>query len=491
MTNVSRRVFLATGLSLVALPALAQDAATAVDALGREIAALADPSATPQTRQAFWQARMSEAGKRRWPEADFQRVVAGLGRQSGGLDYLGARMVSGQPRLQLRARRGQAVRWMRVRLDREETGRLFDLGAFPAPTPYDGTSVNGPVSREALRAAIGERLAFAAGRDEFSGAARVVAPDGAVVFEGAYGLADKAKGERAGPDTRFHLGSADKSFTAIETMRLVAAGKLSLETTLAQVLPGYANAEAAQAITMRHLLTHSAGLGGLFERPGWEAVAKRPFGRMAELLPVFWTEPLAFQPGVRGAYSNEGYVVLGAVVEAVSGESWYDLVARNIYGPAGMGRSGHFLSQEPVEGRAVGYRYADEDVLGLGGRQANDDRLGYRGNSCGGGYSTVRDMTAYLGALRAGRLLDPAVLAPMAAQSTGGLGQYGMGFQVTPTNGRTVVGHSGGGPHSGIDGDNGLVWETGWRWSILGNYDAPFAGEVARDIRGWLALQDG
>lgn len=489
MSSFSRRAVLATGLSMAALPAFAQPSA-GIDSLGRELVALADPAATPAGRQAFWEARLSAAGKRRWPLADFERMMSGLSAQSGGLDYLGAPLVQGQTRVKVRARKVGVERYMRVRLDRDEPERLFDIGDFPTPTPYEGTTITGPVSRGVLAGAIAERIAFAVKRDEFSGAARVVAPDGAVVFEGGFGLADRAKGERVGPDTRFHLGSADKSFTALETVRLVAAGRLSLDSRLIEVLPDYPNRAAAEAITVRHLLTHSAGLGGLFDRPGWSVAGKQPFSRMAELLPVFAAEPLAFTPGTRGAYSNEGFVVLGAVIEAASGESWYDLVARNIYGPAGMGRSGHFRYDQPLEGRAVGYSYPASDVLGLGQRMPRDGQ-GYRGNSCGGGYSTVRDMTGYLAALRAGRLLDPAVLAPMVVQNEGGLGQYGMGFHVIPTNGRTAVGHSGGGPHSGIDGDSETIWETGWRWSVLGNYDAPFSGDVARDIRGWLALQNG
>ncbi|HYE47393.1 MAG TPA: serine hydrolase domain-containing protein [Caulobacter sp.] len=485
MSNFSRRALLAAGFSLFALPALAQPL-SGVDLLAAELLALAEPSATPALRRSFWERRMSEAGRRRWPIEDFERVMGRLAVQSGGLDYLGHRLVNGVPRLRLKARAPGVERWMRLRLDRDDPSRLFDFGAFPSPAPYDGPGVAGPASRSELSAAIEARLRFAHARDEFSGAARVLAPDGAVVYEGAFGIADRPSGARCAADTRFNLGSADKSFTAIETLRLVAAGKLSLETPLIEVLAGYPNAEAARAINIGHLLTHASGLGGLFDRPGWAALGD--WTRMADILPVFAAGPLAFAPGTRAAYSNEGYVVLGAVIEAVSGESWYERVNRNIYARAGMSRSGHFPYAKPLEGRATGYRYAEDDPLGLGERQPHLG-AGPRGNSCGGGYSTVRDMTAYLTALRAGRLLDPAVLAPMVKQNEGGLSQYGMGFQVIPTGGRTVVGHSGGGPHSGIDGDNGLIWETGWCWSILGNYDAPFAGEIARDIRAWLALQ--
>ena len=496
MSNFSRRAFLATGLSMTALstrPALAEAPAQTLplDALAREIIALADPSTTAEGRKAFWTTRMSDGGKKRWPLEDFDRVMARLQAQSGGMDYLGAPPVGGggAPRLKVRARKGGAERHLRVRLDRNAPDKLFDIGNFPAPAPYDGPRITGPVSREVLAHSLAARVSFVARRDEFSGSVRVMAPDGAVVFETATGRADVASGQLNQAETRFHLGSADKSFTAIETLRLVASGRLSLDTRLGEVMPDYPNKQAADAVTVRHLLTHSAGMGGLFDRPGWDVAKTKPFTRVADLLPIFAAEPLHFTPGSDADYSNEGFVVLGAVIEAVSGESWYDRVAKGVYGPAGMKRSGHFRYDQPIEGRAVGYRYADEDILGLEGRMPNTDRQGYRGNSCGGGYSTVRDMTAYLTALRAGRILDPVVVATMVQEAKGGLPMYGLGFQVLPTGGRTVVGHGGGGPHSGIDGDSAIVWETGWCWSVLGNYDAPFAGEVARDIRDWVALQ--
>jgi hypothetical protein len=75
----------------------------------------------------------------------------------------------------------------------------------------------------------------------------------------------------------------------------------------------------------------------------------------------------------------------------------------------------------------------------------------------------------------------------MLNQPQPGLRNYGMGFTVSTFGARRVIGHGGGGPHSGIDGDHGIVWETGWAYSILGNYDAPFVQEIAGDIMRWLA----
>ena len=99
-------------------------------------------------------------------------------------------------------------------------------------------------------------------------------------------------------------------------------------------------------------------------------------------------------------------------------------------------------------------------------------------------------MTRYLRALRAGRLMPADQLADFTDPAQGAIPNYGRGFVVRRIGERTLVGHGGGGPRSGIDGDHAIVMETGWSLSIIGNYDAPFAGDVARDVGRWLALQD-
>ncbi len=488
----ARRAFLAGALAAPALAALPAWAKGAVD-LGPELAALFEPEATDARRAAFWAERLSTAGRERWPLEAFQDEVRGVAELSGGVDLLDVRHVPDGPLAQLSfrlwSRRQGLARWVRARVDRDEPERLLDFSDLPFPEIYDRTGPDGPVSRAGLAAEVERRVRYAVERDDFSGCVKVTAPDGETVWQGAFGLADRETGRVNTLETPFHIGSADKSFTALMIGRLVREGRLTFDTPLIEVLPDYANAEFARVCTIQHLLTHSAGLGGLFERPGWDG--KRPFTRMAELLPAFAGEPPYHVPGTETGYSNEGFVVLGAVIEAVTGLSWFDLLAEQVYRPAGMAGSGHFRIDEQVGVKAVGYMYPEGDRLGFGAREANEVRQGYRGNSCGGGYSTVGDMTRYLRALREGRLMPPEQAAEFIAAQPGGLRGYGRGFQVRATpEGRTVVGHSGGGPRSGIDGYHRIVWETGWAVSILGNYDSPFAGEIGRDITRWLTYQE-
>jgi D-alanyl-D-alanine carboxypeptidase len=478
-----RRTFLSGAALMLCAPNLAF-AQSAPDALGQALARLFDPVEGPSARRNFAATYVSEAARERWADASFQDALDEMSAASGGLDFIAARVEPRALRISVRARRQGVVRNLLVHMDRNDESKVFSLATIPMPAAYDRPGPSGPVSFAALARAIDDRLRFSVERDEFSGVARIVSPQGDVVYESAFGFADRERGIVNTPDTRFHLGSADKSFTALMVARLIGEGRFSYETRLAELLPDYPNAEFARACTVRHLLTHSAGLGPLFGRPGWDN--QRRFTRMAEIFPAFAAEPPAFAPGARASYSNEGFIVLGAIIEAVTGRSWYDLLSEQIYAPAGMTRSAHFTMLETGDDIALGYRYLEGDHLGLNGRHANTSH-GWRGASCGGGYSTVRDMTSYLRALRAGRLLPQAIVEPMIVQAEPGLRAYGMGFIVNAYNGRRVIGHSGGGPHSGVDGDNGIVWETGWAFSILGNYDAPAAGTISRDIKSWLA----
>jgi D-alanyl-D-alanine carboxypeptidase len=211
---------------------------------------------------------------------------------------------------------------------------------------------------------------------------------------------------------------------------------------------------------------------------------------MGELLPLFAREPLEFEPGARAAYSNEGFIVLGAVVEKLSGRSWYDYVQKNVFDRAGMTHTGSLTDDPAIPDRAIGYRFGDDDPLGFTVRQTNWSTLSRRGNSCGGQYSTVGDMIRFLQALKAGKLLKPETAALFVTHTGGGLSDYGLGFQhIDLAQGRALVGHDGGGPASGINSDAKMIWETGYAYAVLGNYDAPFAQNVGRDIGEMLALQ--
>src|SRR5262245_23158271 len=176
---------------------------------------------------------------------------------------------------------------------------------------------------------------------KFSGAV-LIAKDGKPVVEQANGLADRRRRRPNSLATEFNIGSVGKSFTAVAIAQLVEAGKLSFDDTVGKYLSGFP-AQVANQVTIGQLLTHTSGLGDVFMR--WRAPARAQLD-LADLVTRIAKEPLQFQPGSRFGYSNSGYVVLGAIVEAVTGQNYYDYVRTHVFRPAGMARTGWYAVDE-------------------------------------------------------------------------------------------------------------------------------------------------
>ena len=363
-------------------------------------------------------------------------------------------------------------------------GRLLALQLVPIPRPYSGPAKAGALSEAELVEAIDQRVRFAVDNGDFSGAVLVTAPDGSVVYARAFGEADREAGVANQLGTRFNLGSMDKQFTGLAIARLVNQDRLNLDDTIGEVLPDYPGSPEARSITVEQLLNHQSGLGMLFDREGWDW--KFRYDKMEALFPFFADKPLAYIPGSQSTYSNEGYIVLGAMIERLTGQSWYDHVREQVFEPAGMEATAYLTDDRALPDRATGYAFAADDPFGLGGRRANWDTLSWKGNSCGGGFSTVGDITRFLRALRAGELvpLDQLPLPEAGPPAR----RFGLEF-IPVAPGRTLVGHSGGGPVSGINAEARIIWETGYAYAVLGNLDAPFAQMLARDLSAMLIAQ--
>ncbi|QPQ55872.1 beta-lactamase family protein [Allosphingosinicella flava] len=386
----------------------------------------------------------------------------------------------------LRAANGKTGQ-LRLQTDQADGNKVLGFNAYARPSTYPIPLVDKPVSREVLRAAIDERLKFAAAKDEFSGSVLVMKGD-ELIYKGAFGQADKNFAVPNTLDTRFHTGSMDKMFTATMIGQLIDEGKLTLDTRLAEVLPDYPNKDAAHKITIRHLLSHQSGVASNFG--GSESDRFKPFERVSEQLAGFASKPLDFEPGTRADYSNEGFTILGAVLEKLTDTTFYDLVQKRIFDRAGMKNTVYYRIDEIAPLRAVGYRFPDEDFLGFGQRINNLTFMGfgYRGGANGGSYSTVGDMTLFLKALRAYKLMSPTLTETMTGLQKG-YEQYGYGFLHRKLGDKTVRGHTGGGAFSGINGISRMVWENGYSVVVMGNYDAPLIEWVGDDIVKMVAAQ--
>ncbi|MBV9718363.1 MAG: beta-lactamase family protein [Candidatus Eremiobacteraeota bacterium] len=325
-------------------------------------------------------------------------------------------------------------------------------------------------------------LSSLASADKFSGAALLARGD-SILFQGAYGYAERSFGVKNAVDTKFNIGSMGKMFTGVAILQLAQAGKLALDDRLSKDLPSYPNRAVAKAVTIRQLLNHTSGLSDFFG-PKFVAANMNRFDSLESLLPFFVNAPLLFKPGSQWQYSNAGYIVLGLVVAHLSGESYYDYVQRHIFTPASMRDTGNWAADEVIPNRAAGYTNMGTDGAA---RKSNVFFL-QRGGSAGGGYSTVGDLFRFAQALQDRELLNDRYtkleLSPQVATGRPGV-LYGFGMEQRTINGVRIVGHSGGGP--GIQGFLDIYPDLGYVVSILANYDNA-ASEVDHKLR--LAITD-
>jgi len=325
--------------------------------------------------------------------------------------------------------------------------------AGPAPQTSAKT-----LSDDALIAALEPYLVQLVKNDSFSGVVLIAHGD-RTIFEKTYGLASKEYAVPVAVDTMFNVGSISKLITRIAIEQLVEQRRLSYGDTIARWLPDYPNTTAAKQITVQELLDMTSGIGDAFG-PQFAQAPKDRFRTLADYLPLFASKPLEFAPGTDHRYSNGGYIVLGLIVERVSGESYYEYAQKHVFEPAGMKHSGWFERDQVTRDVASGYTKRGSDA---GGWRNNIYQGPARGSSAGGGYSSAEDLLKLARALEQQRLLDArdtqALLGDGLADAGGSPG-CNAALEIEPTRGYVVV--------------------------VLSNYDPPAAEGVARKIREWL-----
>jgi CubicO group peptidase (beta-lactamase class C family) len=299
----------------------------------------------------------------------------------------------------------------------------------------------------------------------FSGAV-LLAKDGQVVYKGAFGLANKDFNVPNRTDTKFNLGSMNKMFTGVAIAQLVEKGKLSYDDPLSKFIPDFPNPEGAKKIQIKHLLTHTAGLGGYFSERYWSSSRDR-IRTVDDMMKLAREDEkdVKFEPGSKWQYSNTGMMVLGKVIEVVSGHSYFDYVRENIYKPAGMTNSDCYELDKVNTNLAVGYdkRFTDNGVEWSNNIFAHV----MRGGPHGGGFSTVEDLLKFDQALRSGKLITPAAFKLIGSPKPEvNSPEYGYGFFYD--KGRNVTGHSGG--FSGISSNLDIYLGNGWTAIVMSNY---------------------
>jgi len=326
--------------------------------------------------------------------------------------------------------------------------------------PPDAQSIRpSPISESELVSRLSHSVDSLAKAGEFSGVV-VLANNGTPVFQHAYGMADRERNIPNNLETAFNLGSINKVFTQIAILQLSAAGKLNLDSTLAVYWRDYPNKAVARKVTIRQLMRHTSGIGGnIFDSP--PGGTRHDVRTLKDYLSLFVNEPPQFEPGTSNAYSNAGYVVLGLLIERLSGQDYYSYVHDHILAPANMARTGSFFVDSLPTNTAIGYTTGREDAPPGASLHPNTQELPGRGSSAGGGYSTAEDLLKFLKALR-----DHRIPSGLPA----GLG---------------VAGGSG-----GINGVVEGMLPGGYDLIVLANLDPPAAERVARMTRQWLGVND-
>jgi CubicO group peptidase (beta-lactamase class C family) len=334
------------------------------------------------------------------------------------------------------------------------------------------------LSESELMTALRKKFDEVTAADRFSGAA-LVARNGKSVFAQAYGLADREKKTPNTLKTRFRIGSMNKMFTAVATLQLVQSGKLDLKAPFGNYLTDYPNKDVASKVTIEQLLSHTGGTGDIF---GPEFDKHRvELKTLRDYVNLYGSRALQFEPGSRWQYSNYGFLLLGVLIEKVSGQSYYDYVRDYIYKPAGMTGTGSEPEEQTVAERSVGYTKFSGRAL-----TPNTDTLPYRGTSAGGGYSTVEDLFRFATALQNRKLLNAQytdILTTGKVNTPGG-DKYAFGFQDEMINGTRCFGHGGGAP--GMNGELKICPGPGYVIAVLSNMDPPTASRLADFITNRL-----
>jgi CubicO group peptidase (beta-lactamase class C family) len=377
-------------------------------------------------------------------------------------------------RLVLRSGQSGEPRGMRVAVDPAPPHRIRTISVGPSAAP---PAVADDVSDAGIAGALGGLLDRMCENDGFSGTV-MVARDGLALFQRACGLANRADRIPMRIDTKLNLGSMNKMITAVAIAQLVEAGKLAFDDPVGKHLPEYPNADVATKVRIHHLLTHTSGLGSFF-RDEFQNASRTRFRTVRDFMGLVEKETLAFEPGARWQYSNSGFLLLGAIVEKVSGGSYFDYVRQRIYQPAGMLDTDAYEMDEPVPNLAIGY-VRDRDQPS---RWRNNLFMHViKGGPAGGGFSTVGDLVRFAEALRHGKLVRENTWKLIAsAKPELNSPDYGYGFGVSGDG--DMVGHTGGFP--GISAQLAVYPKSGYAIAALSNYGAP-ATAIVDQVRALL-----
>ena len=287
----------------------------------------------------------------------------------------------------------------------------------------------------------------------------LVARKGKITFSKSYGMADLEWNVPNSSTTRFNIASVTKQFTAASILLLEEHAKLRTDDLVKKFFPDAP--PSWDKITIYHLLTHTSGISN--------AAATYEPGPPEKL--VLHDAPLNFQPGERWDYTNLGYLVLGYLVEKISGQSYEEFVRENIFKPLGMKDSGQMSFVTVIPRRATGYWPGNN---GIENAERFDPRSGF---STGSIYSSTEDLFRWEEGLFGGKLLSPASLRKM---TTPFKSDYGCGLYIHRVNGRLIVEHDGN--NIGFNAMMAYYPEEKLAIIVLANLNGTVTGEMTKAL---------
>jgi CubicO group peptidase (beta-lactamase class C family) len=319
--------------------------------------------------------------------------------------------------------------------------RAAELGGRPEMLAWLKDHGVAPDAQPAAPEAILDGWLSIATSPDRPGVAVLVAQHGKIVFEKGYGIASEQPLTPITVDTQFRIGSVTKQFTSAAILKLQEEGKLSVSDPLSKYFPDFPN---GSAITLHHLLSHTSGIHSYTAQPDFISRVVKPITTEA-LINEIKTYPADFAPGAKWSYSNSGYVILGAIVEKVSGMPYEQFLKRALFEPLGMKATGAHHAGEKLANEAIGFQKAAD----RGFERAPNWDMSWAGGA-GILYSTVGDLYRWNEAIFGGKVLKPetqkAAFTPAKTEadpqpkSSG----YGYGWNISEYRGAAEIGHGGG-----------------------------------------------
>jgi CubicO group peptidase (beta-lactamase class C family) len=411
----------------------------------------------------------------RIPLEEHISTALGFLRDTGGIDFHSVRTYTPE-------RPGATVVIVKDRILGGWWGLSFRFGEAPGflvnglginPARAPAGIAEPPLTEQEAVGEIRALLAKVKEKDWYSGTV-LVAKGSNILLTDFAGEASKAFHVPINIDTKFNLGSMNKMFTSVAVARLVEAGKLAFDDPIGKwVDETWLPKDVTGKITVRHLITHTSGLGSYFNE-AYQKSSRALFRKLDDYKPLIKDDKPAFTPGERFQYSNTGMFLLGVIIEKVTGEDYFEHVRRTVYAPAGMIGSDCYEMDYPVDNLAIGY---SPDFTSPYKWQNNLYKHVLKGGPAGGGFSTVKDLHRFALALLADKFVSRKTRDLMWTDFKGA--NYGYGFTVVQSPGGKAVGHSGGFP--GINSQLDIYVDSGYIVAAMCNYDngaSPLADKI-------------